>query len=309
MEKKYHYFYKITNTKTGKYYYGIHSTSNLNDGYMGSGTHLKMDYEIYGKDAFVKEIIKFFDTREEASKFEANVVNEDLVFDKDCYNIKIGGDYGVTTNTLLVADKNGRYHRCTRDDPRYISGEWKHFCTGMSTMINKETGEKEWVSAEIYRNNKDKYASIFSNMVPVIDENGVCKHVRVDCEDILTEKVKYLWDGRKHTEETKEKQRKTFAEIHHQQGEKNSHYGTVWVYKDKETKCIKKEDEGLYINNGWKKGRFFEKGTFDTPSDSIIDKNELIKMRENNMSWSEIAKHYGVGENTLIRYRKRHGLL
>ena len=36
-EKKYNYFYRIENKINGHYYYGIHSTDNLNDGYMGSG--------------------------------------------------------------------------------------------------------------------------------------------------------------------------------------------------------------------------------------------------------------------------------
>ena len=30
----YHYFYKITNNINGKFYYGIHNTSNLNDNYI-----------------------------------------------------------------------------------------------------------------------------------------------------------------------------------------------------------------------------------------------------------------------------------
>ena len=31
-ERKYHYLYKITNLVNNKYYYGIHSTDNLEDG-------------------------------------------------------------------------------------------------------------------------------------------------------------------------------------------------------------------------------------------------------------------------------------
>ena len=48
INKKYHYFYKITNVINNHYYYGIHSTDDLNDGYMGSGTRLHYAYKKYG---------------------------------------------------------------------------------------------------------------------------------------------------------------------------------------------------------------------------------------------------------------------
>ena len=66
---KYNYFYKITNNINGHYYYGIHSTDNLDDGYMGSGSILNYAYKIYGIENFTKEIIKFFENREECSLY------------------------------------------------------------------------------------------------------------------------------------------------------------------------------------------------------------------------------------------------
>ena len=36
-EKQYHFIYKTTNIITERYYYGMHSTDNLEDGYLGSG--------------------------------------------------------------------------------------------------------------------------------------------------------------------------------------------------------------------------------------------------------------------------------
>ena len=94
MEKtyKYNYFYKITNNINGHYYYGIHSTNNLDDGYMGSGTILHYAYKVYGIENFTKEIIKFFDTREECSLYESQIVNKELARDKNCYNSRLGGD-------------------------------------------------------------------------------------------------------------------------------------------------------------------------------------------------------------------------
>jgi len=58
---KFYYFYKITNLINQKFYFGVHSTSNLNDGYMGSGIALKKAYEKYGVFNFKKEILYFFD--------------------------------------------------------------------------------------------------------------------------------------------------------------------------------------------------------------------------------------------------------
>lgn len=41
--RKYHYIYKITRNQDGKFYVGMHSTDDLDDGYFGSGLgHGKM---------------------------------------------------------------------------------------------------------------------------------------------------------------------------------------------------------------------------------------------------------------------------
>lgn len=37
-QRKFHFIYKITrNDDSGRFYIGLHSTDNLNDGYFGSG--------------------------------------------------------------------------------------------------------------------------------------------------------------------------------------------------------------------------------------------------------------------------------
>lgn len=89
---EYHYFYKITNNINGKFYYGIHTTSNLEDGYLGSGKGIRLAIRKYGRKNFTKEILKFFDTREELSRYESENITEQMLSDKNCYNRKTGGD-------------------------------------------------------------------------------------------------------------------------------------------------------------------------------------------------------------------------
>lgn len=90
--KRYHYFYKITNTVNGKFYYGIHSTDDLEDGYLGSGIKIRKAVAKYGAENFTKEILKFFTTREEASLYESKIVNATILNDPACYNLRTGGD-------------------------------------------------------------------------------------------------------------------------------------------------------------------------------------------------------------------------
>lgn len=93
-KKIYHYVYITENLRCGTPYVGIHSTRNLDDGYIGSGTHLKRAIKKYGKDNFKMEIIAFYDTREEAAAREAQIVNEHWVGDSWNYNLAVGGSWG-----------------------------------------------------------------------------------------------------------------------------------------------------------------------------------------------------------------------
>ena len=105
--KKYHYFYKITNLLNNHFYYGVHNTNNIEDGYMGSGKRLHYAYKKYGIENFEKEILKYFNTAADAFKYEADYITEELVKDPNCYNIQYGGEGFNTANLITVKDKNG----------------------------------------------------------------------------------------------------------------------------------------------------------------------------------------------------------
>ena len=64
---KYIFVYITTNLLNGKQYVGDHSTNNLNDGYIGSGyPYFIRAIKEHGKENFKREILEFFDTKEEA---------------------------------------------------------------------------------------------------------------------------------------------------------------------------------------------------------------------------------------------------
>ena len=94
VQHKYHFIYKTTNLKNGKFYIGMHSTSNLDDGYLGSGDKLRRSIRKYGKENFKLEILEYFENRELLSKREKELINEDVLKDPMCMNLKVGGEGG-----------------------------------------------------------------------------------------------------------------------------------------------------------------------------------------------------------------------
>lgn len=91
MKKTLFFLYKTTNIINGKFYIGVHQTTNINDGYLGSGLNLRRAIKKYGRDNFHKEILEFFDSPEEMFQKEREIVNEDFISLKNNYNLKIGG--------------------------------------------------------------------------------------------------------------------------------------------------------------------------------------------------------------------------
>ena len=93
-KKKHHFLYKTTNILNGKFYIGIHSTSNLKDGYLGSGKRIKYSINKYGKENFKFEVLEFFENRELLIIKEKELVNSELLKDPNCLNLQEGGTSG-----------------------------------------------------------------------------------------------------------------------------------------------------------------------------------------------------------------------
>lgn len=93
-----HIIYKTTNIVNGKIYIGIHSTNNLQDGYLGSGRLFKKALKKYGRKKFKREILENFKTREEAEEREIELVNPIFVKKESNYNVATGGRSGNGLN-------------------------------------------------------------------------------------------------------------------------------------------------------------------------------------------------------------------
>jgi hypothetical protein len=89
--EKVHFVYRTTCLMNGKQYVGVHSTYDVNDGYLGSSRILQNDIRKFGRHQFNREILSFHPTRESAFTEERILVNEDWIQRDDTYNMFLGG--------------------------------------------------------------------------------------------------------------------------------------------------------------------------------------------------------------------------
>ena len=211
--KKYHYIYKITCLKNNRYYIGMHSTDNLEDGYMGGGIRIKNSIKKHGNKAHKKEILEFLENRDLLKNREKEIINEELLQDPMCMNLALGGEGGWDNS-----------------DPLKQKEKWKKALNRMEWLMNNDP---EWAKKRLES----------------LRKTGSDNFKKMHTEG----KVNYdTFSGKKHNVESKKK----IGEKNsiNQKGEKNSRFGTMWIYNNdlKINKTIKKNDP---IPDGWVKGR------------------------------------------------------
>jgi hypothetical protein len=101
---------------------GKHATSNIDDGYIGSGNLLLRAVRKYGRDAFKIEHLAFCGSMEELNVLEQQIVTKELVEDPMCFNLKLGGaggwDHCQRKGTKLSEETRRKMSESHKGKPR-----------------------------------------------------------------------------------------------------------------------------------------------------------------------------------------------
>ena len=118
---------------------GVHRTSDIDDGYMGSGKVIRSAIEKYGIDNFRKDILETFDTYDAALAKEAVIVNEEFLLRNDVYNLRRGGTGGFDyINKYVVVDRKTISENLWKDTAyRFKQSEIDRSNFGGSTFSGK----------------------------------------------------------------------------------------------------------------------------------------------------------------------------
>ena len=166
-ERKYHYIYKTTNIITKRYYYGMHSTDNLDDGYVGSGKRLWYSINKYGKENHTVEILEFLPNRYSLREREGVLVNEELLGDPMCMNLTLGGYCGfdiINENGKNLYGKNGEngkknlLHGNEMKQHLIENGNWDNYKTNLSNSLKDKykTHPHQWFDRKHSEESKKK---------------------------------------------------------------------------------------------------------------------------------------------------------
>lgn len=139
----YFYLYKITNLLNNKFYIGVHSTKNLDDGYMGSGKRIRAAINKYGLENFKKDILEYFESSTEMFLREKEIVTNEFLMQENSYNLCTGGFGGFNyINSNKLNDRTG----CSFSDEQKKN-------IGMG-VVNSITDDERRRRSELMKGNK-----------------------------------------------------------------------------------------------------------------------------------------------------------
>jgi len=131
--RMYHIVYKTTCLVSGRYYIGMHSTDDLDDGYLGSGVRLVRSVKKHGRDQHIREVLCSCTSRQEASNKEKELITEEVRSDPMSMNCAAGG-MGATDRPATKEETREKLSVASKQAVR--TEEW---CSKISNSLKGKT--------------------------------------------------------------------------------------------------------------------------------------------------------------------------
>lgn len=320
----YHYLYKTTNHVNGRYYIGIHSTDDLDDGYLGSGRALKRAIKKYGRNNFTKQILSFHDNRSCLSQAERNIVTENIVVDPNSYNLILGGDSvidsgGFSVGMVTVKNKFGQTFMVSKNDPRYKSGEFVFIRTGVGAykdangnVINTSKNDPRVISGEL--------VGVSRGLITVHDKlTGKYISIPTSKFDETKYDLPYInLDGRKYYRWLKKDD--NVISVHVSELQKylddgwipgNHHKGLICITKSGKNKRINPTELQKYLDDGWVRGtnQQYNSGGTKFKGFTYVHKDGICKRvtYDDAITYLDNGWRCGMRDVKCRQYMHRHG--
>jgi hypothetical protein len=199
----------------------MHSTNIVEDNYLGSGKLLKRSINKYGLNNHSREILEFSEDREQLALREREIVNEILIKEDKCLNLKVGGEGGFCKEMNI--DFKSRNRKCTTKLIEKLQScpiLQKKFKDNVKVNINSESSQTKARQTKLSKYNKIGWINSWP-------------------------------DGTKHTDEAKQKISESMKGK--MVGSKNPNFGNKnkCVSKDGITKRIPIDQVENYLADGW----------------------------------------------------------
>lgn len=216
-QKHHHYIYRTTCLVTGKFYVGMHSTDNIDDGYLGSGKILRYSINKHGAENHRRDIVEMCSSRDVLKQREKEIVNETLLADPLNMNLKYGGEGGFEHIHASRANLNSPKFQQYRNSGALAQN-------GRNALRTRVTSQSE-CSRRAWKNKRDNMHAASKVGLAAMQ-----------------------------TPRAREKRKQTMLERAHAKGERNSQFGTCWVTNGTAIKIpLKQLDE--FISKGYRRGR------------------------------------------------------
>jgi len=157
--QKYHILYKTTCVVTGRYYVGCHSTWNIDDGYLGSGKFLKNSIKKYGIDNHHRETLELFECRKDLMLREREIVNEEMLKDTLCMNLKRGGEGGLSLVDKATQRRISQAGAAATNNKFLIDTTYREYASAIIRDRNKKLHQQGIMKPVDWTGKKHSYES------------------------------------------------------------------------------------------------------------------------------------------------------